>query len=125
MKTVSTFVDAGNFGDPFRTSIYKISQSYDLMHCSENPATIQATYIRAYYEQLALAIEGDLETWDEEAIFAALYEHPYPSREASQRIGQQRIKKISLVLRKHECSIKSVRVVQFNEIATDYDRHSA
>mgnify|MGYP000876136260 CR=1 FL=1 len=33
-----------------------------------------------------------------------------------------RIKKISLVLRKHECSIKSVRVVQFNEIATDYDK---
>lgn len=125
MKTVSTFVDAGNFGDPLRTSIYKISQSYDLMHCSENPATIQATYIRAYYEQLALAIEGDLETWDEEAIFAALYEHPYPSRDASQRIGQQRIKKISLVLRKHECSIKSVRVVQFNEIATDYDKKLA
>ena len=63
----------------------------------------------------ATAIEGDLEVWNEEAIFAALYADPYPPDDDS-RIGQQRIKKISLVLRKNECRIKSVRVVQFNKV---------
>ena len=125
VKLVNTFTESGNFGDNSALSIYVPNSAVALPYCSGNPTETQNTYTKAYYEQLALAIEGDLETWDEEAIFAALYEHPYPSREASQRIGQQRIKKISLVLRKHECSIKSVRVVQFNEIATDYDKKLA
>ena len=74
-------------------------------------------YSSAYFRMFATAIEGDLESWNEEVIFAALYADPYPLDDDS-RIGQQRIKKISLVLRKDECRIKSVRVVQFNKVTS-------
>lgn len=74
-------------------------------------------YTEAYYKKLATSIEGELETWDEAIVFAALFWYPYPS-DSNTRIGVQRINHLSLTLRLNECRIRKVNVIQFNLPAT-------
>ena len=71
-----------------------------------------------YFQHLWHAVEGELTRWEEEEVFKYMTEFNYPSLNDTAHIGNQRIKRVTMVLRRNECRIKSVRVIQFNRVAT-------
>lgn len=71
-----------------------------------------------YFQHLWHAVEGELTSWEEEEVFKYMTEFNYPSLNDTAHIGNQRIKRVTMVLRRNECRIKSVRVIQFNRVAT-------
>lgn len=83
---------------------------------------ILSDYAIYYRATLSTAMEGELSRYEEEDIFKNLYLFPFPTPD-TKRIGQQRIKKLSLTIRPYECAIRTVTVIQFNDFtAIDEDR---
>jgi hypothetical protein len=72
-----------------------------------------------YFRHLWHAVEGELRSWEEEEVFKYMTEFNYPAMNDQAHIGNQRIKRVTMVLRRNECRIKSVRVIQFNRMATE------
>ena len=72
-----------------------------------------------YFRHLWHAVEGELSSWEEEEVFKYMTEFNYPNTTDAAHIGNQRIKRVTMVLRRNECRIKSVRVIQFNRMATE------
>ena len=72
-----------------------------------------------YFQHLWHAVEGELTRWEEEEVFKYMTEFNYPNTTDAAHIGNQRIKRVTMVLRRNECRIKSVRVIQFNRMATE------
>ena len=71
-----------------------------------------------YFRHLWHAVEGELSSWEEDEVFKYMTEFNYPKMDDASHIGNQRIKRVTLLLRRGECRIKSVRVIQFNRLAT-------
>lgn len=75
------------------------------------------------YKMLSWAVEGPIQSWDEQYVFAHMCEWTYP--DSAHHAGNQRIKKVSLTLRAGECTIRGVTVVHFNKEATDAEFEEA
>lgn len=75
------------------------------------------------YKMLSWAVEGPIQSWDEQYVFAHMCEWTYPA--SGHHTGNQRIKKVSLTLRAGECTIRGVTVVHFNKEATDAEFEEA
>ncbi len=71
-----------------------------------------------YFRHLWHAVEGELSSWEEDEVFKYMTEFNYPKMDDASHIGNQRIKRVTMLLRRGECRIKSVRVIQFNRVAT-------
>ena len=71
-----------------------------------------------YFQHLWHAVEGELSSWEEDEVFKYITEFNYPKMDDASHIGNQRIKRVTMLLRRNECRIKSVRVIQFNRLAT-------
>ena len=78
-----------------------------------------ADTVKRYFRHLWHAVEGNLSAWDEAEVFAAMTEYTYPADGDTNHIRNQRVKKVSLTLRRGECRIRAVRVIQFNHEASD------
>lgn len=78
-----------------------------------------ADTVKRYFRHMWHAVEGNLSAWDEAEVFAAMTEYTYPVDGDTNHIRNQRVKKVSLTLRRGECRIRAVRVIQFNHEASD------
>ena len=78
-----------------------------------------ADTVKRYFRHMWHAVEGNLSAWDEAEVFAAMTEYTYPADGDTNHIRNQRVKKVSLTLRRGECRIRAVRVIQFNHEASD------
>ena len=78
-----------------------------------------ADTVKRYFRHMWHAVEGNLSAWDEAEVFAAMTEYTYPADGDANHIRNQRVKKVSLTLRRGECRIRAVRVIQFNHEASD------
>lgn len=78
-----------------------------------------ADTVKRYFRHMWHAVEGNLSAWDEAEVFAAMTEYTYPADGDTNHIRNQRVKKVSLSLRRGECRIRAVRVIQFNHEASD------
>ena len=89
--------------------------SFEDMFSNDLPINI---LVLPYFQHLWHAVEGELRGWEEEEVFKYMTEFNYPNTTDAEHIGNQRIKRVTMVLRRNECRIKSVRVIQFNRMAT-------